>query len=176
MAAEGLAGWWNEQDSASVGWRVTRQAVACPQCWPRVQCVYSWVRALAASSVSLWLVRHLTPQLAVAGWAWLYLLITLPIAVDDGRRVLSGLLCTSAEVRTIPSESQVEVTIDLEPILAEMEDFAPASEVYTTAREALTAKFERVRAECFQHPVGQALMEQIDACFQLQKQTPRFNK
>ena len=47
----------------------------------------------------------------------------------------------------------VEVTIDLKPILAEL-DFSPASETFTTAREALTAKFERIRAECFQHPVS----------------------
>jgi hypothetical protein len=54
------------------------------------------------------------------------------------------------------------VTIDLEPILAEIEEFSPTGEVYATEREALTAKFERIRAECFQHPVRQALMEQID--------------
>jgi transposase-like protein len=86
--------------------------------------------------------------------------------------VLSGLLCPKiSEVKTIPPKSHVEVTIDLEPILAEIEDFSPSGEVYATEREALTAKFERIRAECFQHPVSQALMEQIGA--QVQQVTIR---
>ena len=55
------------------------------------------------------------------------------------------------------------MTIDLEPILAELDDFSPTSDISTTARQALTAKLERIRAECFQHPVGQAWMKQIDA-------------
>ncbi|MCP4537488.1 MAG: hypothetical protein GY832_10110 [Chloroflexi bacterium] len=77
--------------------------------------------------------------------------------------MLSSLLYAKAivEVETVSSESHIEVTIDLEPIMAEIEDFSPTSEVYATDREALTAKFERIRAECFQHPVSQALMEQI---------------
>ncbi len=156
-----LAGWWNEQqDTGSARWRVTRQAAPCPRWWGRVRCIYSWVRALTALSASLWL---LTSHLPVPGWAWLYLVVILPIAVADSRRVLSGLFYTkvSAEIKTIPPKSHVEVTIDLEPILAEIEDFSPTSEVYATDREALTAKFERIRAECFQHPVSQALMEQI---------------
>jgi len=93
----------------------------------------------------------------------LYLVVVLPVAITDGRRVLSGLLYTkvSAEIKIVPPKSHVEVTIDLEPTLAEIEDFSPTGEVYATDREALTAKFERIRAECFQHPVSQALMEQI---------------
>ncbi|HEY73694.1 MAG TPA: hypothetical protein G4N99_10535 [Thermoflexia bacterium] len=66
-------------------------------------------------------------------------------------------------VSVAQTDSQKEVIIDLEPILAEIEGFSPIGEVYGTAREALTAKFERVRGECFQHPVGQALMEQMGA-------------
>jgi len=156
-----LAGWWNEQqDTGSARWRVTRQAASYPRWWGRVRCIYSWVRALTALSASLWL---LTSQLPVPGWVWLYLVIILPVAVDDGRRVLSSFLYTkvSAEIKTIPPKSHVEVTIDLEPILAEIEDFSPTGEFYATDREALTAKFERIRAECFQHPVSRVLMEQI---------------
>jgi hypothetical protein len=141
-----LAGWWNEQqDTASARWRVTRQAASCPRWWSRVRCAYRWGRALAALSVSLWLLRHLMSQLPIHGWAWLYLVIILPVAVDDVRCVLSGLLDmkASAEVKTVPPKNHVEVTIDLEPILAEIEDFSPNSEVYATDREALTAKSAR---------------------------------
>ncbi|MFQ5814517.1 MAG: transposase, partial [Anaerolineae bacterium] len=60
-------------------------------------------------------------------------------------------------------DSHVEVTIDLEPILTELDDFSPVSEVSTTSRETLTAKLERIRAECFRHPVGQVWLKQIDA-------------
>lgn len=83
-------------------------------------------------------------------------------AVDAGRQVLCGLIDTRASVPVTQPDSHVEVTIDLEPILAELDDFSPVSEVSTTAREALTAKFERIQAECFQHPVGQAWMKQIE--------------
>jgi transposase-like protein len=161
-----LASWWNEQQDAISARRcVTRQTASSPRWWAHVRCVYRWGRALAALSVSLWLLRHLTSRQPAPGWAWLYLIIILPMAVDDGRRVLSNLLYTktSVKVQAAQPESHAEVTIDLEPILAEIEDFSPLGEVYATAREALTAKFERVRAECFQHPVGQALMEQGDA-------------
>ncbi|MCP4540451.1 MAG: hypothetical protein GY832_25210 [Chloroflexi bacterium] len=102
-------------------------------------------------------------HLTVPGWVWLYLVIVLPVVVNDGRRVLSSLLSPKiSKVKTVPPEShQVEVTIDLEPILTEIEGFSPPSEVYATDREALTAKFERIRVECFQHSVSQALIEQI---------------
>jgi hypothetical protein len=41
----------------------------------------------------------------------------------------------SAEVKTVPPKSHVEVTIDLEPIMAEIEDFSSTGEVYATERE-----------------------------------------
>lgn len=77
--------------------------------------------------------------------------------------MLPGLIDTRVTVPVARLDSHVEVTIDLEPILAELDDFSPVSESSTTAREALTAKFERIRAEGFQHPVGEVLMKQIDA-------------
>ena len=159
-----LASWWNEEQKIGpVSWCVTRQAAFYPRWWSLVERVNRWGRVLAMLSVSLWLLRYMTPQLPIPGWVWLYLVVVLSVAVDDGRRVLSGLLDmkASAEVKTVPSKSHVEVSIDLEPILAEIEDFSPTSEVNATDREALTAKFERIRAECFQHPVSQSLMEQI---------------
>ena len=159
-----LASWWNEEQKIGpASWYVTRQAAFCPRWWSLVQRVNRWGRVLAVLSVSLWLVRYLTSQLPIPGWVGLYLVIIVPVVVDDFRYVLSGLLCTkvSTEITTVLSKNHVEVTIDLEPILAEIEYFSPSSEVYATDREALTAKFERIRAECFQHPVSQALMEQI---------------
>jgi putative transposase len=160
-----LASWWSEQqDVGPSHWRVTRQAAASPRWWAHVRCVYRWGRALATLSVSLWLLRHLTSRQPAPGWVWLYLVIILPMAVDDGRRVLCGLLYTKTcvKVQAAQPESHAEVTIDLEAILAEIEGFSPTGEVSTTAREALTARLERIRAECFQHPVGQVWMEQID--------------
>ena len=159
-----LASWWNEeQKTGPASWCVTRQAAFCPRWWSLVQRVNRWGGVLAMLSVSLWLLRHLTFQLPIPGWVGLYLVIIVPVVVDDVRCVLSGLLCTkaSAEITIVPPMSHVEVTIDLDPVLAEIEDFSPTSEVYATDREALTAKFERIRAECFQHPVSQVLMEQI---------------
>lgn len=157
-----LASWWNEEQKIGpASWCVTRQVTSYPRWWSHVRCVKRWGRALAVLSVSLWLLSPLTSHLPIPGWVWLYLVVVLPVVVDDGRRVLSSLLCPKiSEVKIVPP-SQVEVTIDLEPILAEIEDISPPSEVYATEREALTAKFERIRVECFQHPVSQALMEQI---------------
>jgi len=160
-----LASWWSEhQDTNLARRRVTRQVASSPWWWAHVRCVYRWGRAMVALSVSLWLLRHLTSRQPAPGWAWLYLVIILPVAIEDGRRGLSGLLYTKASVKVqvAQPESHVEVTIDLESILTEIEDFSPTGEVSTTAREALTARFERIRAECFQYPVGQALMEQAN--------------
>jgi len=53
-----------------------------------------------------------------------------------------------------PRLSHAEVIIDLEPILEEIGDFSPTGEVFTTAREALSARFECIRAECAQPMVG----------------------
>jgi transposase-like protein len=157
-----LASWWNEEQKLGpASWCVTRQAASYPRWWSHVQCIKRWGRVLAVLSVSLWLLSPLTSHLPIPGWVWLYLVVVLPVVVDDGRCVLPSLLCPKiSEVKTVPP-SQVEVTIDLEPILAEIEDISPPGEVYATEREALTAKFERIRVECFQHPVSQALMEQI---------------
>jgi hypothetical protein len=166
-----LVSWWSEQqDTGPACWRVTRQAASCPRWWSRVQCVYRWGRALTTLSVGLWLLRHYPSHLLAPAWAWLYLVIILPVAIDDGRRVLSGLLYTKAsvEAQATSPERHVEVTIDLEPILAEIEDFSPTCEIPTTAREALTARLERIQAECFQHPVGQALMERKERTLTMQ--------
>lgn len=99
------------------------------------------------------------------------LVVTWHVAMDAGRQVLAGLLDTPAGVPIAPPDSHVEVTSDpstgsgrrLEPILTELDDFSPVSEVSTTPRETLTAKLERIRAECFQHPNGQVWLKQIDA-------------
>ena len=62
------------------------------------------------------------------------------------------------------SESATEVTIDLEPILADLSDLHLADEGSPTlSREGLTAQIESIRAECFKHPVSHALMEQLES-------------
>lgn len=159
-----LASWWAEQkDTGPACWRVTRPATSCPRWWLRVQRVYRWGKAAMVLSLSLWLLEGLLSQPGIPGWVWLGLVFTSHVAVDAGRQLLSGLLDTQAGTPVTQPDSHVEVTIDLEPILAELDDFSPTSEISTTAREALSAKFERIRAECFQYPVGQAWMKQIDA-------------
>jgi len=132
-----LASWWNEEQKiGSASWCVTRQVASYPRWWSHVRCVKRWGRALAVLSVSLWLLSPLASHLPISGWVWLYLVVVLPVVVDDGRRVLSSLLCPKiSEVKTVPPSHQVEVTIDLEPILAEIEEFSPTGEVYATERE-----------------------------------------
>lgn len=159
-----LASWWAEQkDTGPACWRVTRQVASCARWWPRVQRVYHWGRAIVALGLSLWLLEYLLSQPGVPGWVWLGLVFASQGAVDTCRQVLSGPIDTKTGAPVTQPGSHVEVSIDLEPILAELDDFSPVSETSTTAREALSAKFERIRAECFQQPVGQAWMKQIDA-------------
>jgi transposase-like protein len=159
-----LVSWWVEQqEGGPVVWCVTRQVGACPRWWSRAQRVYGWGRAMVALGLSLWLLKHLWFPSGAPAWVWLCLAYTSYVAVEASRRVLSALMAPQARVSVAQSDSQVEVTIDLEPILAGLDEFSPLGEISTTAREALTARFERIRAECFQHSVGQAWMKQIDA-------------
>ena len=159
-----LAGWWAARQAVGPArWRVTRQATPCPRWWPRVQRVYRWSKVMVALGLSVWLLKQLLSQPGASDWVWLGLVFTSHVALDAGRQVLSGLVDTKASVPVAQPDSHVEVTIDLEPILAALDDFSPTSDISTTARQALTAKLERIRAECFQHPVGQAWMKQIDA-------------
>lgn len=164
-----LASWWAERkDIGPVRWRATRQAIAWPKWWVCIQRMYRWGRAGMWLGLSLWLLACLLTQPTPPNWAWLCLLVILHVAAGELRRVLPG----QDEAKQVqranvsiaqPDTTLVEVTIDLEPILAELGDLSPTGEMSITAREALTAKFERIRAECFQHPVSQALMEQLDA-------------
>ena len=159
-----LASWWTEQQEIGPAhWRVTRRPVPCPRWWPRVQRLYRWGRAIVALGLGLWLLQYLLLPSEVPRWAWLGLVFTGHVALDAGRQVLSDLMDSPVDVPVAPPDSHVEVTLDLAPILAELDDFSPTREVSTTAREALTAQFERIRAECFQHPVGQVWLKQIDA-------------
>jgi hypothetical protein len=159
-----LVSWWVEQqEGGPVVWCVTRQAGTCPRWWSRVQRVCHWSRAIVALGLSLWLLEYLLSQPGVPGWVWLGLVFVSQAAVDTCRRVLSGPIDAKAGAPVAQPDSQVEVTIDLEPILAELEEVSPVGEISTTAREALSARFERIRAECFQHPVSRAWMKQIDA-------------
>jgi hypothetical protein len=116
-----------------------------------------------ALGLGLWLLEYLLSQPGVPAWAWLGLAYTSFVAVEASRRVLSALMAPQARVSVAQPDSQVEVLINLEPILAELDEFSPLGEIFTTAREALSARLERIRAECFQHPVGQAWMKQINA-------------
>ncbi len=161
-----LASWWAERkDVGSVRWRTIRQAVAWSQWWARIQRVSCWCQA--GMWLSLWLLAYFLTQPSPPGWDWLCLFVISHVAAGEIRRLLSG----QDEAKQVeranvsvaqPDITSVEVTIDLEPILAELGDLSPSDEMSNTAREALTAKFERIRAECFQHPVGQAWIKQID--------------
>jgi transposase-like protein len=72
-------------------------------------------------------------------------------------------VAVSVTQSTASQDSSVEVTIDLEPLLAELGDLCPSGGKSTISREALTAQIERIRATCFHHPVSHALTEQLEA-------------
>jgi transposase-like protein len=162
--------WWLEQQRRpTASWRVVRRALPLPRWWGRVHRAYRWGRAGIWLGLSLWLLGHLLTRPAPT-WAWLCLVAISHVAGG----LIHQLLLDWVEIRPVKpieasiappaagSDSLVEVTVDLEPLLAELGDLSPTSEVTTTAREALTARLERIRAECFQHSVSQALMGQLD--------------
>lgn len=164
------ASWWIEQQRRGTsGWRMVRRAIPIPMWWMRVCWTYRWSRAGMLLGLSLWLLGQLLAQTA-PGWVWLCLLAISHVMA----REIGQLLLGWAEARLVkkvkvsvaqPADSQdssVEVTVDLEPLLAELGDLSPTDEIPTTSREALTARLERIQAECFQHPVGKALMERLE--------------
>jgi putative transposase len=161
-----LASWWAAQkDKGPVCWRVTRQAVGYPQWWPCVRRLYRWGWAGLWVGLSLWLLRFLLIDPAPPCWAWLCLIALSHVGVGAVQRVLpEQVRARPAPISgTSPDIELTEVTIDLEPILTELGDLSPTKETSCTEREALTARFERIRAECFRHPAAHALLEQIDA-------------
>jgi putative transposase len=159
-----LASWWAERQAVDpASWRLTRQTALCPRWWPRVRRVYRWGKVIVALGLSVWLLTHLLSPPGASDWVWLGLVFTSHGALGAGRQVLSGLVNAKASVPVAQPDSHIEVTIDLEPILAALDDFSPTSDISTTARQALSAKLERIRAECFQHLVSQAWMKRIDA-------------
>jgi hypothetical protein len=118
--------------------------------------------------MSLWLLKQYVNQPTLG--AGLCLLIVTYKMVGAIRRVLGE----CAEVRWTESievsvtrddngKQSIEVEVDLEPILNNLGDLSPSNEMSSTEREALTARLERIKAECYQHPVSRALMERIDA-------------
>lgn len=161
-----LASWWFEHQSwKAVSWRVVHRIVPVPKRWVRARQVYRWVRVGMWLGLCLWLLGHLLTQPAPI-WARLCLLIVSHVTTREIRCLLSDWM----NVKPAPTQStesqemSVEVTIDLEPLLAELGDLSPTSgESTTMSREALTARIESIRAECFQHPVSHALMEQLES-------------
>jgi len=170
MAGPWLAGWWvEEQRKGASGWQVVRRAVSWPRWWSRVYRAYEWARAGLWLGLSLWLVGHLLRH-ATSPWAWVCLAVSWQVTAREIRWLLldwaGTRLVQAVEVSTVEAADEggeaVEVTVDLAPLLDELGDLSPTHEVTTTAREALTARLERIRAECFQHPISQLLLQQID--------------
>ena len=166
-----LACWWSEhQSKKTASWQIVRRTVPVPKWWVHAHRVYRWARAGLWLSLSLWLLGHLLIQSAPT-WVWLCLLAVSRVTAREIRLVLSDWIDVRSARKveasvTRPDDSQdssVEITIDLEPLLAELGDLSPTGgESTAVSREALTARIERIRAECFQHPVGHALMEQLE--------------
>jgi len=166
-----LASWWSEhQSKETASWQIVRRTVPVPKWWVHAHRVYRWARAGLWLSLSLWLLGHLLIQSAPT-WVWLCSLAVSRVTAREIRLVLSDWIDVRSARKveasvTRPDDSQdssVEVTIDLEPLLAELGDLSPTGgESTAISREALTARIERIRAECFQHPVGHALMEQLE--------------
>ena len=170
--ADGLlpAAWWLEQQRRPrAGWRVVRQTMPLPRWWRRVHRAYRWGRAGIWLGLSLWLLGHLLTRPAPT-WAWLCLVVMShvtvalirPLLPDWAKARLVEPIEVSAAQLAASSDSSVEITVNLEPLLAELGDLSPTNEVSTTSREALTARLERIRAECFQHSVSRALMERLN--------------
>jgi len=161
-----LTRWWFEHQSGkAASWRVVHRIVPVPKWWVRARQVYRWVRVGMWLGLCLWFLGHLlTPPAPI--WARLCLLIVSHVTTRGIRCLLSDWVNVKP-APTQPTESQemsVEVTIDLEPLLTELGDLSPTSgESTTLSRKALTARIESIRAECFQHPVSHALMEQLES-------------
>ena len=166
-----LASWWFEHRNEKMGsWQIVRRTVPVPQWWVRAHRVYRWARAGAWLGVCLYLLGRLSAQPAPA-WAWLCLLAVSQVTAREIRQVMSGWIevrpAQKVESFVVQSaderDSAVEITIDLEPLLAELGDLSPTNvESTTISREALTARIESIRAECFHHPVSHELMKQLE--------------
>ena len=160
------ASWWfDHQSKQTANWQIVRRTVPAPQWWTHVHQGYRWARVGLGLGICLYLLWHLLTQ-PVPAWAWLCLLSVSYATGQEIRCVLSDWIKieeVSSPV-TEATESEIEVTIDLEPILADLRDLPLASENSTTqSREELTAQIESIRAECFKHPVSHALMEQLES-------------
>lgn len=172
MAERLSAGWWVEQQHwATAGWqrqRLVRQTIPLPAWWAGVHTACRWGRGGVLVGFTAGLLCHLLAHSGPA-WAWLLLLAVSHVTVREiGRLWGRGARPSAVEVVSpgaeapSPSGSSVEVEVDLSSLLAELGDLSPTAEVTSTAREELTARLERIRAECFQHPVSQALAQQLE--------------
>jgi transposase-like protein len=163
--------WWIEQQHQGLpGWQVTRRSIPTPKWWMRLQRTCRWGRAGMWLALSLWLWSHLLLQPPASGWFWVSLVVVPYLAVKESHSLVvswtAAKLIEVGQVSVIQpaagSDASVEVTVDLKPLLADLGDLSPSEDLPLTAREALTARLERIRAECFQHPVSRALMEQLE--------------
>lgn len=160
------ASWWlDHQREKTTSWQVVRRTIPAPQWWVHVRQGYRWARAGLGLGICLFLLWQLVTQPALP-WAWVCLLSISYVTVRD----ICGVLSDWIEIKPVSSpasdysESEIEVTIDLEPILADLSDLPLAGEESSTlSREELTARIENIRAECFKHPVSHALMEQLES-------------
>jgi putative transposase len=166
-----LAGWWVEQQQGenAAGWRVVRRSVSIPRWWQRIYWTCRWGWAGAWLGVSVWVALQVLAHPAPR-WMWLCLFALSYVTIgeigwllagwSDGKQIkmMRVSACPSADMA-----DSVDVTIDLEPLLAELGDLSPTSEEPVVACEALTARLERIQAECYQHPVAQALIGRIEA-------------
>ncbi|MCP4685768.1 MAG: hypothetical protein GY867_10040 [bacterium] len=161
-----LACWWfEEQNRKPVSWRMIQRTIPVPSWWVHARRGYRWARFALGLGLCLWLVGHLTTQPASL-WAWFHWLAVWYVVVREIHSVLSAWIDIELAIPqpVEGQESGVEVTIDLEPLLAELGDLSPTPvESSTISREALTARIESIRAECFHHPVSHELMKQLES-------------
>ena len=150
------------------GWRVVRRIIRYTKRWMQIHRVCRWGRAGIWIGVNVWLLsQYVNQPIAETG---LCLVVTTSEMVRAIRRVLGECaevkLAESIEVsvtRDKNGEQSVEVEVDLEPILNSLGDLSPSDEISLSEREALTARLERIKEECYQHPASRALMERIDS-------------
>ncbi|HET89291.1 MAG TPA: hypothetical protein ENN99_00910, partial [Chloroflexi bacterium] len=140
------ASWWlNHQSEKTTSWQIVRRTIRVPQWWFRIHQAYRWARTGLGLGIWLFLLWHVLTHPPLP-WTRLCLLSVSYVMVREIRCVLSDWI----EIEPMyPSatkglESEIEVTIDLEPILADLGDLSPANKSTTLSRQERTARIAAI--------------------------------
>jgi transposase-like protein len=70
--------------------------------------------------------------------------------------------CAAASTPTLNSADVAEITVDLEPLYAELEKLSPDAQMVSQERQAFICRVARIRSECFCHPISEALTQRLE--------------